>query len=84
MAFYDPPCNLPVEGFISRLGRANHREFLQGSGEMTPEHFHQFLVGALEALKRSVVDGALVAVSADIVWLEALWHALRDEALICS
>jgi hypothetical protein len=24
------------------------------------------------------------AVSADIVWLEALWHALRDEALICS
>lgn len=43
MGFTDPPFNVPIQGHVSGKGRAKHREFVQGSGEMTPDEFTQFL-----------------------------------------
>ena len=73
MAFCDPPY-LKVDGFVSGLGQVRHREFLQGSGEMSPEQFQAFLSGTLEALRNTVSDGAVIYVCID-------WRHLFDLAL---
>lgn len=43
MVFTDPPYNVPIEGHVSGLGKVKHREFAQGSGEMSVTEFTAFL-----------------------------------------
>ena len=37
--FIDPPFNVPIQGHVSGLGKARHREFVMGSGEMSGAEF---------------------------------------------
>lgn len=60
VAFTAPPHNMPIIGFVSGNGRNQHREFLQGAGEMSPEQFTAFLTTALDVLKVSCSPRALI------------------------
>lgn len=59
MVFTDPPYNVPIDGHASGLGRKRHREFVIGSGEMTPRQFTEFLGATLGNLAAVSEDGAL-------------------------
>ncbi len=45
--FTDPPYNVPIAGHVSGKGQVRHREFMEGSGEMSSEAFEEFLTEAL-------------------------------------
>ena len=60
VCFTDPPYNLPIAGFVSGKGRNQHREFVQGTGEMSPDQFTDFLAVALEVLQKSCSASALI------------------------
>lgn len=55
----DPPYNVKIGGHVSGLGRNRHREFVQGSGELSTSEFTRFLSDALGAMARVSRDGAL-------------------------
>jgi DNA modification methylase len=57
--FTDPPYNVPIHGHVSGKGRVRHREFVMGSGQMTPAQFTRFLTTALELLARYSAAGSL-------------------------
>jgi len=59
MVFTDPPYNVKVNGHVSGLGRARHREFLMASGEMSEEQFTSFLMTICQHLVRHTVDGSI-------------------------
>ena len=65
MAFSDPPYNLPVDGFISGLGKIRHREFASGSGEMDRDQFTTFLADVFRQMARNVEAGSLAYVCMD-------------------
>jgi hypothetical protein len=46
VVFTDPPYNVKIEGFVSGLGKNQHREFAMASGEMNKEQFIAFLAAA--------------------------------------
>jgi DNA modification methylase len=59
MVFTDPPYNLKVQGCISGLGKAKHREFQYASGEMSEAQFTSFLTTTFDQLASICRDGAL-------------------------
>ncbi len=65
MIFTDPPYNVPIEGHVSGLGRTCHREFLEASGEMSPDQFTQFLSQTLATAAKVCRDGAIAYVCMD-------------------
>jgi hypothetical protein len=60
VCFVDPPYNVPIAGFVSGKGRHQHREFLQGSGEMSSDDFFALLQEALATLKASCTSNGLI------------------------
>ena len=60
MCFVDPPYNVPIAGFVSGKGRVQHREFVQGIGELSSDQFTAFLAECLAVLQRCTSDGALI------------------------
>jgi DNA modification methylase len=58
--FIDPPYNVPIAGFVSGKGHNQHREFVQGTGEMSPDEFTAFLANALKVLQASTSPHALI------------------------
>ncbi len=71
MVFTDPPYNVPIEGHVSGLGRARHREFAFASGEMTAEAFTSFLADALAPAAALSREGAIAFVCMD-------WRHMRE------
>jgi len=65
MVFTDPPYNVPIEGHVSGKGKADRREFVMASGEMTTEAFSQFLQKSLSAAARVSCDGSIHFVCMD-------------------
>jgi DNA modification methylase len=59
MVFTDPPYNVPIEGHVSGLGKVKHREFAQGSGEMSRAEFTAFLAKAFTQLVANSADGSI-------------------------
>jgi DNA modification methylase len=59
MIFGDPPYNVPIEGHVSGLGRAKHREFVQASGEMSQAEFKRFILSFMRHCVRFAKPGAL-------------------------
>jgi DNA modification methylase len=59
MVFTDPPFNVPIKGHVSGLGRARHREFEMGSGEMSRFEFTSFLARTFSNLAKASTDGSL-------------------------
>lgn len=65
----DAPYNVRVNGHVSGKGR--HREFVMGSGEMTPAQFTEFLRTAFANLIRFSADGSIHYLFMD-------WRHLRE------
>lgn len=73
----DPPYNVPIGGHVSGLGKVRHREFVQGSGELSEAGFTGFLADALGAMARVSRDGSLHYVFMDWRHLPELLGAGR-------
>ena len=71
MVFTDPPYNIPIKGFVSGLGAVTHREFTQGSGELSEAQFVQFLTEATANMCQHLVDGGLAFICID-------WRHIRE------
>jgi len=65
MAFTDPPYNVEIDGHVSGLGAAQHREFRMASGEMSKAEFECFLATALGHARNYSADGAIHYVCMD-------------------
>jgi DNA modification methylase len=65
VCFADPPYNVPIAGFVCGKGRHQHREFLQGSGEMSPDDFFALLRDSLEVLRTASMANGLIYVCMD-------------------
>lgn len=59
MVITDPPFNVPIQGHVSGLGKATHREFAMASGEMSPEEFTDFVRTGMNLMVRFSADGSL-------------------------
>ena len=55
----DSPYNVPVQGHVSGLGSVQHREFAEGSGEMTDPQFTDFLATVMQRSAVPLLDGGL-------------------------
>jgi DNA modification methylase len=78
--FTDPPYNVPIAGFVSGKGRNQHREFVEGTGEMSPDEFTGFLAAALKVLQASSSARALIYTCMD--WRHV--HELLDAGRQCG
>ena len=63
--FTDPPSNVPIDGFVSGLGKTRHREFAMGTGEMSRDQFVAFLSATVTAIKPVLADGAILYLCMD-------------------
>ena len=59
MVFTDPPYNVPIDGHVSGLGDAKHREFAMAAGEMSQQQFTEFLRKAMQNLHSHSTDGSI-------------------------
>src|SRR6185503_14507671 len=64
MMFTDPPYNVRIKNVQGR-GKIKHREFLQGSGEQSPDEYIKFLADALSAAAAHSIDGSIHFVCMD-------------------
>lgn len=71
MIFCDPPYNVKVDGHVSGLGRLQHREFAEASGEMTAPEFVAFLSSIFRNCVRFSIDGSIHYHCMD-------WRHMRD------
>jgi hypothetical protein len=60
VCFVDPLYNIKVDGFITGKGRHRHREFVQGTGELSIEEYFALLRDSLSVLKICCLPTALV------------------------
>ncbi|MBC7767216.1 MAG: site-specific DNA-methyltransferase [Phycisphaerales bacterium] len=77
----DPPYNVKINGHVSGKGRTRHREFVQGSGELSDEDFISFLAAALKATRAHATPGAFAYVFMDSAHLFHLFVAARAAGL---
>jgi len=59
LIFSDPPYNVPIQGHVSGLGKAQHQEFQMASGEMTREEFTNFLRSVFDHLTNFSTPGSI-------------------------
>lgn len=71
----DPPYNVKIDGNVSGLGKASHREFAMASGEMSSVAFEGFLHSFLMGTTAYLVDGGLVYTFMDWRHLPELFAA---------
>ncbi|MEG3089179.1 site-specific DNA-methyltransferase [Sphingomonas sp. PB4P5] len=65
IVFTDPPYNVAIQGHVSGLGKARHREFAMAAGEMSNAEFTTFLTTSLNLLARFSRDGSVHYVCMD-------------------
>ncbi|MBA3668642.1 MAG: ParB N-terminal domain-containing protein [Sphingomonas sp.] len=71
MVITDPPFNVSIQGHVSGLGKAAHREFAMASGEMSPDEFTNFLRQAMDLMVRFSTDGSIHFIFMD-------WRHIRE------
>ena len=75
VGFTDPPYNVKINGHVSGAGKIRHREFSEGSGEMTSEAFTTFLSEALNLCATYSRPGA--------VWFACMdWRHIGE--MVCA
>lgn len=65
LLFTDPPYNVKIQGHVSGLGKVQHREFAEASGEMSAEQFTAFLSETLQNGAAVCCEGAIAYVCMD-------------------
>jgi DNA modification methylase len=78
VVFVDPPYNVPIDGHVSGKGRIRHREFAQGSGELSREDFINLLTGSCALLAKYSESGTIHYVCMDWRHADELLAAGRD------
>lgn len=73
LVFTDPPFGCAINGFVARAGR--HREFVMGSGEMSPDELLAFFTAFIAALLPHLKAGAVVEIVIDWRSLHLLLRA---------
>jgi DNA modification methylase len=81
LCFVDPPYNVPISGFVTGKGRAKHREFVAGAGELSVEQFAALLEKSLSVLKKSASPSALIYACMDWRHIYELLLASRQSEL---
>ncbi|WP_219894313.1 DNA modification methylase [Aquisediminimonas profunda] len=79
--FSDPPYNCPIEGFVSGLGKTQHKDFAMAVGEMSDEAFHDFLKTYLVHCKRHLSVGAVIFACMDWRQIDVLLGAGKAAGL---
>ena len=64
MVFTDPPFNVRIKSVQGR-GKIRHREFVEGSGELSPDAFTSFLVDSLSLAAKHSINGSIHLVCMD-------------------
>jgi len=77
----DVPYNVPVDGHVGGLGKKQHREFVQASGEMTADEFADFLLKAIVVMAANARDGAIIALFIDWRSVETMLRVGREVGL---
>ena len=72
----DVPYNVPVDGHVGGLGRTQHREFVQASGEMTASEFEDFLRKAITVMVANLMDGGVAGLFID-------WRSVETVLSVC-
>ena len=78
VVFVDPPYNVRIDGHVSGNGKVRHREFAQGSGELSRDEFIRFLTGTCTLLKNYSKNGAIHFVCMDWKHVDELLAAGRE------
>ena len=78
VVFVDPPYNVPIDGHVSGSGKIRHREFSQGSGELSREEFTRLLTASCALLAKYSENGAIHYVCMDWRHADELLTAGRD------
>jgi DNA modification methylase len=78
VVFVDPPYNVRIDGHASGKGKVRHREFAQGSGELSQEDFIRFLAGSCTLLKNYSKNGAIHFICMDWKHVDQLLAAGRQ------
>jgi DNA modification methylase len=78
VVFVDPPYNVRIDGHASGKGKVRHREFAQGSGELSQEEFSRFLVGSCTLLEKYSKSGAIHFICMDWKHVDQLLVAGRE------
>lgn len=79
MVFTDPPYNVPIAGHVSGMGRAQHREFVMATGEMSSKGFTAFLINFLGASASYCTDGAIMFVCMDSQCQQMIFADTRSD-----
>jgi DNA modification methylase len=79
--FTDSPYNVRIGGHVSGLGKHKHREFVEGSGEMSHPEFVEFLRVTHQNMSDCLVDGGIMVSCMDWRHLDALQEASRAVGL---
>ena len=77
-ALTDPPYNVAINGHVSGLGAASHRDFVMGSGEMSDVEFGQFLHSSISAMLFGIEKGGLLFIAMDWRGIERLLRVGRE------
>ena len=57
--FTDCPWNIPIEGFVSGLGKTKHKDFKMAAGEMSDDAFQEFIDAFTQYCADNLVDGGV-------------------------
>lgn len=71
LCFTDAPYNVKIDGHVGNSGKIKHREFVQGSGELSSEEFKKFLLTAHKHMAENSADGTVIFSCID-------WRHLRE------
>jgi DNA modification methylase len=71
LVFTDPPYNVRINGHVSGLGKAKHKEFAMASGEMDRAEFTTFLGTVFRHLADHSADGSIHYICMD-------WRHMRE------
>lgn len=77
----DVPFNVRIKGHVGGLGRQQHREFVQGAGEMSEAEFERFLKTAIMQMLIYLMDGGLAGLFIDWRSLETMLRVGRELGL---
>lgn len=58
--FTDPPWNIPIEGFVSGLGKTKHKNFKMATGELSDAEFIGFIDKFMQPCEDHMAGGAVL------------------------
>jgi DNA modification methylase len=77
----DPPFGCRIEGLVSGNGAVKHKDFIDGSGDMSSEELATLLSASLQNAAKQTIAGGLMYLFMDYRELETLLRVARELGL---